>query len=690
MAYVFVEDFKFGMDRRRPRHAGVPGTLWDAANVVLSRGGDIERAKRFVPIFEDLDGTFGLVELRGGFYVFGSADLAGSMPPGVTYQRLQAPNSPAMTAIVAAKKFDGKIYAVAEYDDGNRYHFYDGTRVTEWDARAAGITSRALVNERLAQLVTGPGTVTAQVISDGVILTALAPGTAFTVTAAAANGGGTNDQTSNVTQLQANVAGVAAVAATADIEITGGTFDPNVSTVSSVQIDSVELLEAPVSWTTSHAATANALSLAINERTAIHGYTSAPAGAVVTISAVPGAAANGSVLTVSETGDVTTTHDGTLTGGVDAVTAVAQVSRVTFGGTFEAADTFTITLNSVDYKTTGRAAGTGTAVWVGYDRVWSIAGPAVAYSKINDPTVWTTTATAALDPGIIVVSTDEDGAQSLTGLESYQGKLALFAPNAVLVYTIGTNPANFGLTQTLPNTGTVAGRAVRSYGSNDLFYLDSTGIRSLQARDSSNAAFVSDAGTAFDPYVQQSVLGVAPAVLERANAVLDPQTGAYWLAVGDEILVLTNYPGTKIRGWTRLTPGFDTLAMARTANRVILRDADTIYMYGGWSGQDYPLADEMVASVKLPFLTARDPQGFKQISTFDAGFENQWLVEALPNPNATDQKITLGRFSGVTYSKDNSDQIGETTHVALEFTCNKAGFASISNLAVGHEGSLRA
>ena len=51
MGDIFLSDFKYGMDRRRTRVAGTPGTLWNAQNVVITRGGDIERAKRFVPTY---------------------------------------------------------------------------------------------------------------------------------------------------------------------------------------------------------------------------------------------------------------------------------------------------------------------------------------------------------------------------------------------------------------------------------------------------------------------------------------------------------------------------------------------------------------------------------------------------------------------------------------------------------------
>ena len=105
MAYLLVEDFKFGMDRRRKRVAGTPGTLWIGKNVHVTRGGDIERRKKFVPEYH-VAGTFGCATLRSQLYVFGSADLAASMPIGVQYHRLVAPSSPVMLGVLAVKGID--------------------------------------------------------------------------------------------------------------------------------------------------------------------------------------------------------------------------------------------------------------------------------------------------------------------------------------------------------------------------------------------------------------------------------------------------------------------------------------------------------------------------------------------------------------------------------------------------------
>jgi hypothetical protein len=691
MPYVFISDFKYGMDRRRPRFAGIPGTLWSAKNVHLTRGGDIERRKKFVATYTGLSNTFGMGEINGQPWVFGSANLAGSMPLGVQFQRLQGPSTPNMTDVLDVAKFDSKFYVIAEYDDGNVYHFYNGSRVTTWDTVADGIASAALTYRALALKLGRDAAVRTVPTPTGLILTAVTPGVAFTLAATATNGGaGVNDQTATPATVQANVAAVAEVRASASFTITGGTFDPNVSVVSDVQVNGVSLLPSPVSWSNSDAATALAVALTINEGTDIHGYTAAAVGPTVTVTAIAGsgASANGYVLTAFAGGDVSVTPPNAFSGGVTAVAAVAQVSTVTFGGTFEALDTLTVTLNGVAYKITGRAAATGRSLHVQNNRVFSGAGPVVAYCKLNDPSDWTDP-TSITGAGKIVISTDADGAQIVTGLAPYQGYMAVFAETAVVTYSLGANSSNFARIQEVPNAGTVAGRAVVGYGAADVFYLDGSGIRSLQARDASNLAITSDAGSVFDPFVQEVVAAATPLQIESATAIIEPETGAYWLAIGSTILVLTNYPRTEIRGWTYYVAEFQITAMMRLGRRVYLRSSDTIYVYGGISGTQYPAATEVNAEIDIPFVTAKDDAGLKQIVGLDVGASNSWAVTALLDPNDESKTVYMGISTGITYGEGNWEGIGETSHIALRLTCNAAGEAKLSNLAIHHNGKAR-
>lgn len=136
MPYVVVEDFKIGLDRRKERATGVPGSLWECTNAHITRGGEIRKRKKLVPEITLPAGiTHGLQSVGNSFYVFGSQSPP-TMPPGVLYQQLQHPTGAPMVDILDSAAFAGKTYAIAKYSDDSIHHFKDGVRITDWDGGA--------------------------------------------------------------------------------------------------------------------------------------------------------------------------------------------------------------------------------------------------------------------------------------------------------------------------------------------------------------------------------------------------------------------------------------------------------------------------------------------------------------------------------------------------------------------------
>lgn len=135
MAYLVVENFSGGVDRSRPRYVFQAGAMWSGINGHLTRGGDFEKRKAFVEKYSLPGGTVGLAKTTAGLYVFGAQAAPGGIPAGVTYQRLAHPTSAAavMTELRSWDLYNGKIYAIAKYDNGDTRHFYDGAEVTDWD-----------------------------------------------------------------------------------------------------------------------------------------------------------------------------------------------------------------------------------------------------------------------------------------------------------------------------------------------------------------------------------------------------------------------------------------------------------------------------------------------------------------------------------------------------------------------------
>lgn len=681
MPYLSITDFKQGMDRRRPQDAGSPGTLYVCKNALISRGGDVVRAKKFDSRYTLPTGTFGLYGIKGQLFVFGSGTEPSGMPVGVQYQQLAAPSTPSMTAILDVKSFDGKLYAVAEYDDGSIYHFYDGSRVTDWDALADANSGFNTVAERLALKVEANAGVSARAYSNVIEITAQVAGTAFTLGTAVVNNGGT--PTAVAAAVQANVAAVAEVVSTGTVTVTDGSSQPGVSEVEQITVNGVNLLAAPVNWISSNSATANAVAAAINNRTATTGYRAAAVSAVITISAAAGTGAtpNGYVVTVDTGGTVSATKTN-MAGGVTAVTAVAQVSTVTISGSsYDATDSWTVTIDATNYLSTGRASGTGTSVFVHKRRVWSTAGSLFQYCKLNDPSDWDD-ATASTGSGFLNMSSESEGSQRLVGAAAYQSYAAIFSRDNILIYSLSTDDTGFAIVEPLESTGSMAAGSISPYGNNDVFYLDDTGIRSIRTRDGHDAAFVEDVGSAIDPFVQELMADTDEETLSHAKAVVERLDGRYMLAIGSTLIVLSRFPSSKITAWSYLEPGFEIEHMARTQRDIYLRSGDTIYQYGGATGTVYPDADEQVALVETVFMSANDPAGKKGIQGFDMACQGVWNVKVLVDPTDTSKFVEVGNVHETTYHKEAIEVPGDAALLALRMTCSAAGFASVSSVAL--------
>lgn len=575
MSYTVVEDFRLGLDRRRKRIAAPIGSLWNIVNAHITRGGEIERAKKFVSTYALPAGqTFGYTILRNAHYVFGSGPTP-TMPSGVNYQRLQHPDgTTAMSRIRDVQPMDGKLYVVAEFTDGNLFHFYDGAIVKDWYAGrvASWMADLDGVAAHMADLFSGDTQYSA--VAAGSVVTITGQNNeAFTIAVNHTNGGSYNDESIVAATTQA-----------------AGASQP-------------------------------------------------------------------------------------------------QISTVTLGGTFDPGDTFTIKItdDSSGVKSFGADANPGDPE-VGHvlltfkSKMHAASGSLVTFSGVNTPAAWNRDATLVIGEGFINASTQDEGAQDVTALSIYQGQLAIFAEQSIQIWQIGVDPLNNAYLSSLQGTGTSARRSVLPYGNNDSFYLDFSGIRSLRARDSSNAAFVSDVGTSIDTHVRAWVESVGDTVADAAVAAIEPEDGRYLLAIGTRIYVFSFFPGSKINAWSYYEPGFTVTDFARTRHHLYARAGDTIYLYGGAEGDSYPDDDEQVVTIELPFIGKQKPASEANWDTLSVALTNEWRVKILPDPNDETAEIDAGTFSNVTFHLPRAELGTVTTHVAAKLTCSKAGAATISAL----------
>lgn len=588
MGAIWIREFTGGLDTRRLPEATAGGVLIVANDGHISRGGEFEKRAAFVPQYTLPSGTKGLAKGSNSLYVFGSDAAPGGIPAGISYQRLQHPNSVALANVLSVDLYAGKLYVAAEFADGSRHHFYDGARVTDWyDGRARAVLSVV--------------------------------------------GGHDNTAPSTTT-----------------------------SKLQSILVNGVAIINAPISWAASNENTANLIAAAINSFTSTPDYTAVALGNQVSIVAgTPGAASNGFnvVFTMTDDFAVSPATGLTLANGADTPTGTYQP------GTF--------------VKTIGK-------------KMYSVSGSVEHFSGIAAPTKWTTDTTGA---GFIDMSAEASDFETLVALARYQDRIAVFAGQGVQLWYTDPDPSLNKQTQVLSNTGTSSPKSVTPFGDNDLFYLDESGIRSLRARDASNAAATTDIGVLIDTIVSAKLSSLNFNERQKIVGCIEPRDGRFWLALKDIIYVFSFFNGAKVSAWSTYTPStlvegvkvsFAVDEMVVFGRRVYIRSGDTVYVYAGLG--DDKQYDETVAEAWLPYLDADTPTRRKTATGIDAAATGQWSVSLAMNPTNTEVEDQVATISETSFHDATIPAGGESTHFSLRFRSQGGGPAVLSSAVIHYTG----
>jgi len=388
---------------------------------------------------------------------------------------------------------------------------------------------------------------------------------------------------------------------------------------------------------------------------------------VVTGSAINGGAVDDQNLIVTET--------------QPSQPGVPQISTVEVVGTFEAADTFTVTVDGVANTIRADAAGTGTSILALDTKLYSTVDTLLYFSGVNAAENWTT----SIGAGFTNIGNQGSGDETQVALAEFQGNLASFSRQSVRILSTDVDPDNNQPVASVRNSGTIAPGSVTHYGNLDVFYLSDSGIRSLQPRGVTDTVNVDDVGTQIDKLVIDQIAEIPGDVTERAVGAFEPIDGRFWMAVGSRIYVLSKYPNAKVHAWSTYELPFDVDEMVNADGRMYVRGGDTIYLYGGPTGRQEPAEGEVVATVELPFLAAGEAAAHKSWTGFDGAMTGEWDVRYLPNPNDEAEEVEVCIATDVTYHQDRYTVECEATHIAAKMTCSSAGDASITSIALHYD-----
>jgi hypothetical protein len=453
--------------------------------------------------------------------------------------------------------------------------------------------------------------------------------------------------------------------------------------VTSVRVNGVEMLGSHVKWAFSNTDTMAKLVEKINSFTANPDYAASieDGRLILTAAAGSGSSANGRTISVITVGNVTTANYSTFSGGKNTTPAQQQTVRYTFGGQW-APDVkvqliATLKLDPANplYWGNARVVGTVPTASLTYKtKAHVTSGSSLFFSGVNQPTQWGLNATGS---GFINMSNNNGGNEVLTGVALYQGNVASFARRAVQIWSIDTDPANNRQGQVLSNTGALGQKSIISVGDIDVFYLSDSGIRSLRARDSSNAAVVNDVGTPIDNLVLSDVSGLNEVQKTACPAVIEPIDGRYWLAVGNKIYVYSYFPGSQVAAWSTYEPGRTFTDFTTKDGKVYAKEGNIVYVYGGLDGNTY---DSSNVEVILPYLDGGKPAHMKTLMGLDMTCEGEWAVEIGMDPVSPDARDLVATVSQPTFTLGRIQATGMGTHVGVRMVNQSAGYARIANL----------
>lgn len=678
MPYILIENFAAGLDTRRHPMTAPPGTLRLCDNGHVTRGGEISKRRSFAPWKVVPSFSRGMAILVNDVYVFGS-DAAPMMDPAIKYQRLQAPSGAPLVRVLSYDVFDAKLYVAALFADGTVAHFYNGVLVGDWyDGRArgtfkilGGVLSTGTATTASFEIVSGAagsqiskvqiGTTTdPNLLTATITWTTDAATTAGLVVAninangaaaysAQADGGKVtltkktkdatdNGKTLNITKLTSPVMTISNL-----VNPTGGSAPCQVT---SIKVDNIDIMAAPVAWASSNDATAAAIVAAINAFASVPNYEAMQEGpSIVIIATVPGAAANGRTAEVVSAGDISVIPANvTLTGGFDANTYVP-----------------------------------GAYVKTIQTKMYSPSGPLLHFSGVEEPTKWTTDVIGA---GFINMANQDGQSQELLAIERYYSRCAIFARRNVQIWQIDVDPANNSQVQVLRNTGLLAPGSVEQFGDNDVFYLSDSGVRSLRARDSSIAAAVNDIGTPIDEIITQAIHDAGDDLTAQAQAIIEPIAGRYWLALADKVYAYSNFPGGKVSAWSTYSPGFVITDFGVIGNQMLCRSGNTIYQIGGEFSDAF---DTALLAIELPMLDASKPAHFKKWNGIDLVCEGHWRIYAGFEPLSPDARELIAEVDSPTLSMQRITLDGYGTHANIRLECDTAEAARLSNFILHYE-----
>ncbi len=320
-------------------------------------------------------------------------------------------------------------------------------------------------------------------------------------------------------------------------------------------------------------------------------------------------------------------------------------------------------------------AGKGRSIRTYREKIHGVLGRELYFSAIGNPADWSGTGS-----GFINLSTQDAESEDLIGLEVYYDTLAIMSRRTTQIWNVDPDPLKYQQMQVLRSAGSRAALSIKQFGNGDVLYLTDSGIRSLKARDSSNAAAVSDIGSPIDALYDELRRTKSDEYLASAISITEPLSGRFWLVFPDRILVLSLFPSPRVTAWSTYIPGFTITAVCPVDNDIALMDTDgNIYKYGA------DVYDATEAEVLTPYMNADKPASMKAFNGIDVACEGTWKLYARMNFKDQSAEDFLGSAVGSTFMDGKFTFEHTCTHIAIRATTKSKSAAVLAHIALHYE-----
>jgi len=317
-----------------------------------------------------------------------------------------------------------------------------------------------------------------------------------------------------------------------------------------------------------------------------------------------------------------------------------------------------------------------------YARTWRskmyrIDGQYLRFSGVNNPAQNDPASVDEPGAGFINMALNDPDGEQLAAMEVYYSQMAIQARLQTQLWTLDPDPTKDTLQQLL-RIGNVAPRSTLQFGTGDVLFLSDSGVRSLRnAAFNTVAASVSDVGSAID-LILVPLISSNFEQAKRAEAVIQPIQGRYWLGIDDTIYVLSYFPAGHVTAWSTFDPGFSVQNFALVDHRVFVLATDgTIYLYGG---EDQATYDDCLVTIRTPHHSADKPTENKRIQSIDVMCQGAWAINIGMLPNNTEAFELVANIQDNTFGLMSIPFAGYGTHFGVHMTHQAPGPALMAAL----------